>query len=205
MLAFMNTAYCFRPDRQPSVAHMTYPAAVVAGELRRRMPGIGIKKLHKLLYYCQGHHLAATGAPLFSESISAWDMGPVVGALWKQERDGGADAAVVDLADEAALNTVGYVLSRYGQLSGLDLERLTHSEQPWTEADKHREPGSSAQIPNESIRLFFMSATAEDEDAETSQLDPDHLRSLLAGADNRRARHARPDSLANLRSRLKRA
>jgi uncharacterized phage-associated protein len=40
-----------------------------------------VKKLHKLLYYCQGHHLATFGLPLFDESISAWDMGPVVGTL----------------------------------------------------------------------------------------------------------------------------
>jgi hypothetical protein len=29
-----------------------YRAADVAAELRRRLPGIGAKKLHKLLYYC---------------------------------------------------------------------------------------------------------------------------------------------------------
>ena len=51
-------------------------AADVAAELRRRLPGIGAKKLHKLLYYCQGHHLADIRHPLFIESIAAWDMGP---------------------------------------------------------------------------------------------------------------------------------
>jgi len=62
------------------------PARDVAAEIRRRLPGVGVKKLHKLLYYCQGHHLAAFGAPLFSQSISAWDMGPVVGELWHEEK-----------------------------------------------------------------------------------------------------------------------
>ena len=42
-----------------------YRAADVAAELRRRLPGIGAKKLHKLLYYCQGHHLADIRHPLF--------------------------------------------------------------------------------------------------------------------------------------------
>lgn len=59
----------------------------VAIELRRRLPGLGVKKLHKLLYYCQGHHLATFGRPLFNETISAWDMGPVVGALWFAEKE----------------------------------------------------------------------------------------------------------------------
>jgi len=58
-----------------------YDAADVAAELRRRIPGIGAKKLHKLLYFCQGHHMADTGGPLFGGSIAAWDMGPVVGGL----------------------------------------------------------------------------------------------------------------------------
>ncbi|MDQ1633589.1 MAG: hypothetical protein QOJ32_398 [Frankiaceae bacterium] len=59
----------------------------VAAELRQRLPDVGVKKLHKLLYYAQGHHLAALGRPLFSESISAWDMGPVVGEFWWQEQN----------------------------------------------------------------------------------------------------------------------
>ncbi|WP_425453428.1 Panacea domain-containing protein [Thermomonospora umbrina] len=45
-------------------------------------------KLHKLLYFCQGHHVADLGEPLFGESISAWDHGPVVGTLWHQEKHG---------------------------------------------------------------------------------------------------------------------
>ena len=40
--------------------------------------GAGNDKLHKLLYYLQGHHAAATGQPLFSEPIWAGDDGPVV-------------------------------------------------------------------------------------------------------------------------------
>ena len=108
----------------------TIQAQQVAAELRRRLPGVGVKKLHKLLYYCQGHHLATFDEPLFIESISAWDIGPVVGQLWKSEKDHGI--AIEDaVLDEAVLNTVGYVVSRYGALTGRDLERLTHSEDPW--------------------------------------------------------------------------
>src|SRR5919199_6311744 len=102
---------------------MSLPARVVAAAVRERLPGVGIKKLHKLLYYCQGHHLATFGRPLFDETVSAWDMGPVVGSLWFAEKQG-----IVPAGDpsgplgEAELNTVGYVLSRYGRLSGRGLE-----------------------------------------------------------------------------------
>ena len=67
---------------------MAATAHTIAAELRRRLPGLGAKKLHKLLYYCQGHHLATFNRALFDETISAWDMGPVVGTLWRQEKDG---------------------------------------------------------------------------------------------------------------------
>ena len=61
-------------------------AAAVAGEVRRRKPGIGKVKLHKLLYYVQGYHLAWEGCPAFTEDIEAWEMGPVVAGLWSDEK-----------------------------------------------------------------------------------------------------------------------
>ena len=83
----------------------------VAQELRRRLPGLPIKKLHKLLYYCQGYHLAATGERLFSDPISAWDMGPVVGTLWHRERVGELLESGLPF-DEGQLNSIGFVVFR---------------------------------------------------------------------------------------------
>ena len=52
----------------PSYAdHMTASAGAVAAALRERLPNIPAVKLQKLLYYCQGHHLAHFGEPLFSD------------------------------------------------------------------------------------------------------------------------------------------
>ncbi|MGH3907861.1 MAG: Panacea domain-containing protein [Pseudonocardiaceae bacterium] len=96
---------------------MTLSAHDVAAVLRDRLPGLPTKKLHKLLYYCQGHHLAAFDESLFGESISAWDMGPVVGTLWYEEKQGAAPRTRHEM-NEAQLNTIGYVLSRYGALTG---------------------------------------------------------------------------------------
>jgi uncharacterized phage-associated protein len=81
---------------------MTVSAHDVAAALRERLPGLGVKKLHKLLYYCQGHHLAVFEEPLFRETISAWDMGPVVGTLWKQERLGQTPAAQAALGEASS-------------------------------------------------------------------------------------------------------
>lgn len=72
-------------------------------------------------------------------------MGPVVGNLWRAEKQGDVSRVHREM-DEAQLNTVGYVLSRYGALTGGDLENLTHSEEPWQLADSGRRPGESARI-----------------------------------------------------------
>ena len=58
----------------------------VAAELRRQLPGLPTKKLHKLLYHCQGHHLAHFSEPLVAEAVMAWDMGPVVAHCGRPRR-----------------------------------------------------------------------------------------------------------------------
>jgi uncharacterized phage-associated protein len=176
---------------------MSLSAHDVAAALRDRIPGLTVKKLHKLLYYCQGHHLATFGEPLFGETVSAWDMGPVVGELWYAEKRGQSPGRVAPL-DQAALNTVGYVLSRYGALTGEDLEHLTHSEPPWRDADEHRPPGSSARIERDRMRDYFRSDGA----AETPDLDPVALTGWLRDAPARLTTGVRADSPDEIRRRL---
>jgi uncharacterized phage-associated protein len=141
-------------------------AQAIAAEIRRRLPGVPSKKLHKLLYYAQGHHAATFNEPLFSETISAWDMGPVVAQLWwlENQRNPALSVPKVGL-DEAELNTIGYVLSRYGKLSGSELERLTHTEAPWIDADRERQRSGqqSERITVEVLAQYFRDQAAEDE------------------------------------------
>lgn len=135
---------------------VTVSASQVAAELRDRLPGLPTKKLHKLLYFCQGHHLAAFGAGLFTESVMAWDMGPVVGSLWKAEQDAQQQSpSSTPPLGEAELNTIGYVVSTYGRLTGRDLEILSHHQGPWRRADEHREPGASVRIEPAWLRDWF--------------------------------------------------
>ena len=188
------------PATPPYTRAVPLPARAVATVLRERLPGVGVKKLHKLLYYCQGHHLATFGRPLFDETVSAWDMGPVVGSLWFAEKQG-----IVPLDDpspplaEAELNTVGYVLSRYGRLSGRDLEILSHAEDPWQRADFSRRPGGSARIDPEWMRSFF---TAADDDE--IPLDSEVVSEWLAGARERSELSPTQDDPQRLRARLER-
>jgi uncharacterized phage-associated protein len=159
-------------------------------------------KLHKLLYYCQGHHLASLGVPLFRETVSAWDMGPVVGEFWKQEREGAVPTAYAEL-DEAQLNTVGYVLSRYGGLSGMDLQHLTHSEEPWQLANRNRRSGESTRIERDWMRSYFRSNPGGDTD--DVLLDSEAVTAWLKSAGDRRDEPAMFDSREAVLARLTRA
>jgi uncharacterized phage-associated protein len=180
---------------------MTVSASDVAAVLRSRLPGLPVKKLHKLLYYCQGHHLAAFDEPLFAEGIAAWDMGPVVGTLWHREKHGEPPPPPTELT-EAELNTVGYVLSRYGALTGQDLENLTHSEPPWQTADSRRPAGQSVRIEQDWMRVYFRTGGAPGADQDDAPLDAAQIADWLSGAELRRTDPARPDDPEELRSRL---
>ena len=190
------------PPVRPYPSGMPVSAHDIAAVLRARLPGLPVKKLHKLLYYCQGHHLATFDEPLFVEGISAWDMGPVVGTLWRQERSGDVPDAKVEL-DEAQLNTIGYVISRYGSLTGQDLENLTHSETPWQLANAGRRPRESARIEREWIKDYFRTNGAADDETDTDVLlDSAVVTSWLRDAKSRRAEPVTPDSVEKLQARL---
>lgn len=171
----------------------------VAAELRQQLPGLPTKKLHKLLYYCQGHHLAHFGVPLFVEPLMAWDMGPVVANVWKCEKEG-VEPPPPSQLDPAQLNTISYVVSRYGRLTGSDLERLTHAEDPWQLANTGREPGGSVRMEPDTVRAFFMTYGGPDD--ELPWPSNEDVAALAVGSALRRAAAAVPDDLADLRSRL---
>lgn len=181
---------------------MAVSAHDVARELRRRLPGAGIVKIHKLLYYCQGWHLAWTGAPLFSEEVEAWANGPVVADLWHDEDKSRSAPLATDLPEDA-LGTVGYVVSRYGRLSGKELIRLTHGERPWLDVSES-DAWHSPVISHEALGDFF---AADDERAdldavfESAWADPS-TRSVLESAINRSDEAGVADDPAEIERRL---
>lgn len=128
-------------------------------------------------------------------------MGPVVGPLWHAEKQGIVTAAG-DLG-EAELNTIGYVLSRYGRLSARDLENMTHAESPWRRADEGRQQGGTASIKREWIKEYF-SAEHESDDDDVTWPGPDVVHRFVQGAEQRQRRPARLDSITDLQARLAR-
>lgn len=179
---------------------MTVSARDVAAELRERLPGLPTKKLHKLLYKCQGHHLAQFAEPLFADAIFAWDMGPVVPSLWYAEKHGAEDdTAPRQPLTNAELNTIGYVASRYGHMTGRELEILSHGEDPWRDANVGRLPGSSARITTEAIRAYFLAADQADREEELT-FDSETLRALFARGVERAKQPAEVDDPDQVRA-----
>jgi hypothetical protein len=129
-------------------------------------------------------------------------MGPVVAELWRDEDRGEPRPAPHELG-EAELNTVGYVASQYGRLNGSQLERHTHTEQPWQAGEARRKVGESDRIELEWIRQHFVAEAALVDD-DGDHLDPSVISASLAGTwapDG----PGRPDDVGALLTKLARA
>jgi uncharacterized phage-associated protein len=97
-------------------------------------------KLNKLLYFAQGTHLARTGKPLFAEEIEAWQLGPVVPAVYSRYKPCGRNPIsaegisdeVEDKFSEEEEETLIDVMLFYNKFSAGYLVNLTHADGvPW--------------------------------------------------------------------------
>lgn len=132
-------------------------AADFAAALRSRFQGDpGVTRIHKLLYYCQGWHLAWADEPAFDNAIEAWEMGPVIADLWRAEKYGPAPQA--EPLDELRMRTADYVVERYGRQYASQLVGKTHKEDPWLNA---RAKGTDLSL--EDMRDFFRTDPAADQ------------------------------------------
>ena len=120
------------------------------------------KKLQKLCYYAQAWHCALyRGERLFEDEIQAWIHGPVIPSLYRTYADYGWEyiPQVRDSFDicDNTLAILEAVYNTYGGYSGDQLERLTHSEEPWQKARKGYDilqPCTNA-ITIESMREYY--------------------------------------------------
>ena len=101
-------------------------------------------KLQKLLYYCQGFHIAMFDKhPLFEEDVLAWQYGPVVPEVYHIYKENGSTGIIPDPKDEADLDNLSKkqmklikeVYKVYGQYSALRLMNMTHKESPWIDTN----------------------------------------------------------------------
>lgn len=120
-------------------------------------------KLQKLLYYCQGHHLAWDGVLLFDAKIEAWANGPVVRDVYNLHRGKywltppwpeGGDPTKLN-RDE--IETVEAVLDNFGRWTARELSDTTHRERPWIEARDGAAPEARGytEIDTDVMQDFF--------------------------------------------------
>jgi len=119
-------------------------------------------KLQKLLYYTQAWHLVNDDCPLFADRIEAWVHGPVVPTvfqIYKAYRWSPIMAEVSYSPDQEVAEHIDDVIEGYGHFSAGDLERLTHSEDPWKEARGNLAPDVACNrvITDESMKRFYSS------------------------------------------------
>ena len=119
-------------------------------------------KLQKLLYYSQAWFLALHDKPLFSETIEAWVHGPAVppvyGAFkkWTWQPILKEVSAPKDLSAKARKHLTE-VMDVYGSLTAYQLEKLTHSEDPWKIARKGFPPDAASHeiITHDSMKRYY--------------------------------------------------
>ncbi len=102
-------------------------------------------KLQKLLYYCQGFHLALNGSPLFDAIIEHWDHGPVVPESYHEYKHHGKAPIPpirdfnLDSIEYESRSIIDEVLKVYGQFAPWKLRDMTHYEPPWANTTDREE------------------------------------------------------------------
>ncbi|MBB3099043.1 hypothetical protein FHR83_006749 [Actinoplanes campanulatus] len=101
---------------------MTTTANSVIKAIESRRPDQTGTRLNLLLFLCQGHFLAGTGAPLFAEPIYATPAGVHI--------DADPDEPAADM-NNRQLGFVGYTLHRYADMTDADLLSLVQVSSAW--------------------------------------------------------------------------
>ena len=150
------------------MANVNDVAAAVMGAMGKPVPTL---KLQKLLYYCQGWHLAWDGEPLFDATIEAWANGPVVREIYEQHRQkylltppwppGSSPSALRD----NERTTVDEIVRAYGPWTADQLSQTTHRERPWQEArgDLYPTARGTAPIDTDTMQDFFTGMMMDDD------------------------------------------
>ncbi|RZK13192.1 MAG: DUF4065 domain-containing protein [Flavobacterium sp.] len=104
-------------------------------------------KLQKLLYYTQAWHMAFYNTKLFDGQFQAWIHGPVNREIYNRFKDTKylyshitnediKNISISDSLNNEAIIHIDSILEAYDKYSGIELEIMTHNEEPWIAARK---------------------------------------------------------------------
>ncbi len=138
--------------------------------------GITNKKLQKLLYYIKAWGLVYFEHGVLDDDFEAWVHGPVCKDVYQHYKEYGFNLIGYDMSEADAkefvnsfrnkqverglgdeMDLVDAVFDKYGQMTSLQLELLTHQEKPWIEARKGLSPieTGSRIISEASMKDFY--------------------------------------------------
>lgn len=136
-------------------------------------------KIQKILFYIQAYHLAYFDEGIVDDDFEAWVHGPVSRKVYNSARDlsilhkelyyflGEGETPPEQVLRETLtsdqIQLVDDVIDELKSLSGLELENMTHSEQPWKYARRGYDPGQRCGviIPKELIKEYYKSQLYE--------------------------------------------
>ena len=116
-------------------------------------------RLNKLLYFAQGYCLAKYGRPLFMDKIEAWDLGPVVPAVYHQYKGFGKNVIEDSSIDRGNFsnddfNLILDVYRNMKQFSTASLVDMCHETgSPWH--DVYHNVSKGGKIEQDDIKAYF--------------------------------------------------
>ena len=135
------------------------------------------KKLQKILYYIKAWGVVFFKEGVIDDDFKAWIHGPVCPAVYQEYKRFGYNNISLDYQglsssqfinqfitkygkteeDRNKIAMIDAVFNKYGNLSSLQLELLTHSEFPWIEAREGLSPVETGnkKISEETMRKFY--------------------------------------------------
>lgn len=162
------------PEIQDVQTIPTLPEEMVWNYVAARLKSFTHLKLHKILYFVQGYHLAYFDAPLFKEDFQAWVHGPVLPTLYSSlkktvQKNMHDKLAITDetakkyikVFEKAAtpeqVSLIKDIVKSFGKFDGYQLEAITHSQEPWIAARNGIDLAapSSAIIPKKAMKSYF--------------------------------------------------
>ena len=114
-------------------------------------------KLQKILYFVQAEFLVSTGNVCFTDTIEAWDFGPVVPSVYHRYKVYGSasipyfPARVLGRILTRDLQIMDEIIDECAKFSASRLVDITHAQTPWKKAYR----SFSKVITPESIKCYF--------------------------------------------------
>ena len=141
---------------------------LIASKTMESGSSLSVLKLQKLLYYTEAWHVTFFEKQLFDENFEAWIHGPVCKEVFYRFRNKNKfmysavckedlDLSGINQDYEKISSHISNVLGSYGNLSGPQLEELSHREEPWLKARGDLSPSQPCNkvISKDSMKKYY--------------------------------------------------